>query len=322
LNIDTCTMRKPRIKSDASEAFYHVMTRTSQCVFNLAREKDPEIKSICHDVIQKMAAIYHVEIYAWALMDNHIHLCLSVLRPPKEEANISRRFEALQKANVRQREWYPWLWEKYYDRFCDLSWFMWEIKTRIARAFNQRNQTSGFFWGGRFKSKLIEDESALLRVMTYIEQNPVRAGLCERPSQFPWCSAGYTHIQLKKKIAVTVPTIGPFRKWAGSERARSYVLWMDYQADLILNPEKRFQNLPKTVAAVCLKGQTLYDWREEFKSGEPSNWRTQAYGCKSFEKTVRHLEDEKILSLANQRAMVSRARKEQNCHGSHSFNYF
>ena len=39
-------MRKPRIKPDQPQTFYHVMSRVSQCVFNLDIEHDPEIKEI------------------------------------------------------------------------------------------------------------------------------------------------------------------------------------------------------------------------------------------------------------------------------------
>lgn len=311
-------MRKPRIKLERPETFYHVMTRTSQCVSNLEITRDPQIKAICDRIIRQMAAIYHVEIYAWVLMDNHFHLCLSVNKPPMEEADIASRFESLQEINVHKREWYPWLLGKFYHRFCDLSWFMWEIKTRIARAFNQRHNTSGFFWGGRFKSKVIEDEAALLRVMTYIEQNPVRAGLCEKPSQFPFCSAGRAQDQLQQNQPTGIPAVGPFRVLHGHERARAYVDWMDYQADLILNPERRIGCPPKTIANFCLNRQILEEWRRDFQNGGPSNWSNQGYGSQSFEMEMREAEDARILELANQRYFVSRM-KGTHCKPKASF---
>jgi len=256
-----------------------------------------------------MAAIYHVEILAWVLMDNHFHLCLSVEKPDLCESDIAARFEALQCVNAHQKTWYPWLLQKYYRRFCDLSWFMWEIKTRIARVFNQRHKTSGFFWGGRFKSKIIEDDAALLRVMTYIEQNPVRAGIAEKPSDYTWCSAGDTKNRLAENQATIIPAVGPFGQFSGELRARAYVTWMDHQANLILNPEQRWLQPPKSIEEICLGPEEAVAWREEFKRAGPSQWKNQGYGSQEFEMEIREAEDEAVLKLANQRYLASRARK-------------
>ena len=309
-------MRKPRIKPDQPQTFYHVMSRVSQCVFNLDAEHDPEIKEICHGIIQQMAAIYHVEILAWVLMDNHFHLCLSVEKPDVCETDIAARFEALQSVNVHQKTWYPWLLQKFHRRFCDLSWFMWEIKTRIARIFNQRHGTSGFFWGGRFKSKIIEDDAALLRVMTYIEQNPIRAGICEKPSDYAWSSAGDTQKRLEENQPTQVPGVGPFGQYSGEARARAYVAWMDHQASLILNPEKKWLQPPKSIEEICLDATEVEVWREEFKRAGPTQWKNQGYGSQEFEREIREKEDAAILALANQRYHAARARKKMSKEGA------
>ena len=303
-------MRKPRIKPDDPQTFYHVMSRVSQCVFHLDTEKDPEIKEICHRIIHEMAAIYHVEIHAWVLMDNHFHLCLSVEKPTVCETDIAARFEALQIVNVHQKTWYPWLLQKYYRRFCDLSWFMWEIKTRIARTFNQRHKTSGYFWGGRFKSKIIEDEAALLRVMTYVEQNPVRAGVCKKPSEYAWCSAGHTQKQLNEHQPADAPAVGPFREIEERLRAQTYVAWMDHQAELILNPEQKWLQPPQSIESICLSIEEVATWREEFKQAGPSNWKNQGYGSLDFEKSIREDEEAAELELANRRYYALRAKQK------------
>ncbi|MEI8230192.1 MAG: transposase [Candidatus Peregrinibacteria bacterium] len=44
----------------------------------------------------------------------------------------------------------------------------------------------GAFWQPRFHIRLVEDSSAALR---YIHFNPVKAGLCENPEDYPWSSA-------------------------------------------------------------------------------------------------------------------------------------
>jgi len=41
---------------------------------------------------------------------------------------------------------------------------------------------------------LVEDGDTLINVLAYIDLNPVRAGLVERPEDYRWCSLGY-HVQ-------------------------------------------------------------------------------------------------------------------------------
>jgi putative transposase len=55
-----------------------------------------------------------------------------------------------------------------------------------AQMFNRRYARRGHLWGERFWSRLIEDEEELVSTSTYVLANPVRAGLCETPEQWPW----------------------------------------------------------------------------------------------------------------------------------------
>ncbi len=53
---------------------------------------------------------------------------------------------------------------------------------------NRRKGWSGHLWQGRFASYVL-DEPHLLAAVRYIEQNPVRAGMVDRPEDWPWSSA-------------------------------------------------------------------------------------------------------------------------------------
>lgn len=53
---------------------------------------------------------------------------------------------------------------------------------------NRRYGRSGTLWQGRFKSCIVQSEGYLLSCYRYIELNPVRAGLCSRPDEYPWSS--------------------------------------------------------------------------------------------------------------------------------------
>ena len=50
-------------------------------------------------------------------------------------------------------------------------------------------------WGDdRYKSVVVQDGDALLNCLAYIDLNPIRAGMVDRPEEYRWCSLGY-HVQ-------------------------------------------------------------------------------------------------------------------------------
>lgn len=68
--------------------------------------------------------------------------------------------------------------------------------TDLVRAIHQRysqfvNRTMGrvgTLWQGRFWSSPVDTASYFLTCHRYIEMNPVRAGLCTAPGEYPWSS--------------------------------------------------------------------------------------------------------------------------------------
>jgi len=52
--------------------------------------------------------------------------------------------------------------------------------------FNQKYSKSGTLWEGRFKANSIDSEHYLLSCYRYIELNPVRAGIVEKPEEYRW----------------------------------------------------------------------------------------------------------------------------------------
>ncbi len=78
--------------------------------------------------------------------------------------------------------------EVYRLRLHDLSWFMRTLSEHIARRVNAEEGVKGQFWEGCFKSQALLDDKALLAAMAYVDLNPVRAGLAERPEDSDYAS--------------------------------------------------------------------------------------------------------------------------------------
>jgi putative transposase len=107
---------------------------------------------------------YKVEIWAYCLMPNHIHLI--AVPETKDGLNLA----------------------------------IGEAHRRYTRMINFREGWRGHLWQGRFASFIME-ERYLLACTRYIEYNPVRAGLVKRPEDWTWSSAG-AHMDEKDDILV------------------------------------------------------------------------------------------------------------------------
>ncbi|MBL1275311.1 MAG: hypothetical protein COB30_004435 [Ectothiorhodospiraceae bacterium] len=78
----------------------------------------------------------------------------------------------------------------------DISWFMHILNETIARKANAEDNCNGRFWEGRFKSQTLFDESVPAACMTYIDLNPIRAGMAKTPER-----SDHTSIQKRLSTA-------------------------------------------------------------------------------------------------------------------------
>jgi putative transposase len=130
-------------------------------------------------LLGRFCELYEVEIWCWALMPNHVHL----LAMPRVET-------ALADAIGRTHEAY-------------------------TRMVNRREGWTGYLWQGRFRSFPM-DERHLRNAARYVLMNPVVAGLCRRPQDWPWSSAR-AHL---RGCSDGLTTVGPL-----AERVRD---WDDF----------------------------------------------------------------------------------------------
>ena len=68
----------------------------------------------------------------------------------------------------------------------NISGGMQYLSGTYVRRFNERWVRFGHLVKGRFDSRLIENEQYFADACRYVAYNPVRAGLCSAPREWPW----------------------------------------------------------------------------------------------------------------------------------------
>ncbi|MBU1084059.1 MAG: transposase [Candidatus Omnitrophota bacterium] len=94
---------------------------------------------------------YKFKLYGWCAMPNHPHLVIL-------SDNLSKSMHA--------------------------------VNFSYAQYFNYKYERVGYLWQNRFKSYVVQKDRYLLNLISYIEYNPVRAGIVGNPEDYRWSSYG------------------------------------------------------------------------------------------------------------------------------------
>jgi REP element-mobilizing transposase RayT len=161
------------------------------------------------DRMAYLSSIFAIDICAYAVMSNHYHLVLHVHRDriaswsPQEIIDrwshlfrippvVQRWREGL--AHEAEADVALGIIDRWRQRLFDVSWFMRCLNEHLARRANAEEGCTGRFWEGRFKSQALLDEAGLFTAMTYVDLNPIRAGVCATPEESEFTSI-YSRIQ-------------------------------------------------------------------------------------------------------------------------------
>jgi REP element-mobilizing transposase RayT len=91
----------------------------------------------------------------------------------------------------------------------------------FARGFNRRHARSGHVFQGRFGSTPVMNDEQLWTVAGYIAANPVEAGLCRSPEEWPWSShAAATGRRSAPRWLDLDRLYERFEAWGGDPRER------------------------------------------------------------------------------------------------------
>ena len=242
--------RRRILGGEADDYCYHVMSRTTGGDFLFGAGEKEALRKI----MWRMANFCGVKLLTYCVMDNHFHM---LVRVPSQQAFL-RRFEdrvgevpgagearlldhlsiLYSKSYVQHmREEIAWMREqgmeedvakflqKYKNRFCDLSLFVKQVKERFSRWYNKKHSRRGTLWMDRFKSVLVENGEALQTMATYIDLNPVRAGLVQDPKDYRWCGYAESVGGSKRARRGLCRVMGkPLDSWA--ENGSWYRCWL------------------------------------------------------------------------------------------------
>jgi REP element-mobilizing transposase RayT len=196
-------------KSAGKPVLYHVISRVVDRRFVLGTEEKSKFRTL----MRMQENFTGCRVLSYCLMDNHFHLLLEV--PPMAEGGILdddllKRLSAIygedfvagvaqELADARKAvytseegmdEAVAAIHKRFTYRMHDLGEFMKGLLQRFTQWFNRTHSRTGRLWEDRFKSVIVEDGIAARTMATYIDLNPVRAGMVKDPADYRWNSYG------------------------------------------------------------------------------------------------------------------------------------
>ena len=105
-----------------------------------------------HEWLRIACGRYECSLHAYVFMTNHVHLLMT----PSDVGAVGRVLQSVGRQYVRR--------------------------------FNSTYGRSGTLWEGRYRATVVEHQRYLFTCYRYIELNPVRAGMVDRPRAYRWSS--------------------------------------------------------------------------------------------------------------------------------------
>jgi len=188
---------------------------------------------------------YAVDIHAWVLMTNHVH----ILCTQQQDGGVSLMMQS--------------------------------VGRRYVQYFNYQYRRSGTLWDGRYKSCLVQSEKYLVEVYRYIELNPVRAKMVEDPSEYVWSSYQINALGKESDLCTPHPEYLRLGSTMG-ERLKNYrALFVHHVESDLLNEIRSSTNKGLAIGGDCFKNEieVLTGRRLKAKKvGRPTGWRKKREG--------------------------------------------
>ena len=128
--------------------------------------------------------LYH--LWAYVLMSNHVHILVQPLAIATQTAGPGGD----PKAQSGRLGYTPTDYEQDVDlNYVSLARIYHSLKSYTSKKANTILGRTGKFWQIESYDHWIRDEQEFWRVIEYIENNPVKVGLCQKPEDWKWSSA-------------------------------------------------------------------------------------------------------------------------------------
>ena len=188
--------------------YYHCVSRCVRRAFlcgedHLTGNNYEHRKNWVVERLAELSQVFAIEVCAYAVMSNHYHV---VLRIDAQKAQTWSEEQVM--AQWEKLFSLPLLIQKYKEgtdsaavaleaqkiiaqwrtRLMDISWYMRGLNEHLARRANEEDRCTGRFWEGRYKSQALLDEAAVLTCMSYVDLNPIRAGMSQTPEDSDFTS--------------------------------------------------------------------------------------------------------------------------------------
>ena len=194
--------RKHLVDPDCSGC-YHVISRCVRRAF-LCGDGYEHRRDWIATMLEQASRCFSAELLGFAIMHNHLHLVVKThpeVSLQWSDHEVAERWAALFPMHGESGE--PMAWtpqqidalaanrnrcHELRKRLGSLSWFMKLMKERIARRANREDCCRGHFWEQRFHSTRLVDQAALISCLVYVDLNPIRAKLADRPENSEYTS--------------------------------------------------------------------------------------------------------------------------------------
>lgn len=131
-----------------ANSYYHVYNRGNNKEEVLKYAED---KQLFVNQLYKNKQLCDVRLISYCIMDNHFHLLIKTGKNPNELSN-----------------------------------FMQRVTTSYAVNINKKRNRVGHIFQGRYNANYLPYKKNIIRVQSYIRQNPVRDGIVKRASDYRW----------------------------------------------------------------------------------------------------------------------------------------
>ena len=159
----------------------------------------------------------------------------------------------------------------------------------IARRANREDACTGRFWEGRYKCQALLDEAAVLTCMSYVDLNPIRAGIAENLETSAHTSAAQrietlrahpakANLPLASINSVTGPAILPIS-------TEAYLDLIDWTARLTRD-DKRGRIDASEPPILRKLGLSEQQWHQQMLGTETGYWRAIGSARSLMEKAA------------------------------------